>query len=985
MYLKEIQASGFKSFADKITIHLDDNITCIVGPNGSGKSNVVDAVRWVLGEQSVKSLRGDGSMSDVIFSGSKSRNPLNVASVCLVFDNSDHYLNVPYTEVSVKRRVYRSGENEYFLNGEKCRLKDITDLFMDSGIGKESFNIISQGEVDRILSNSAYDRRIIFEEAAGVLKYKKRKEEAIRKLDRTHQNLDRVNDIIGELENQIEPLREQSKKAKEYLETKENLEKVEVALLAYEIENLNYEYQKAKERQASLQQEILSLSTSSSGNDAFIDSRKAELLRLEREVSSFQNQLLDLTKKEERLNGDKKILQERSQYQANDGRLHENIAHLTERELQLDNEIELLEKDIGYLNQTVEELQTKDRVVTEELERNKSGQEKLEVEYNTKKRDKIELENKISVLENFIENGGGLSTSVRSVLNNPRLRGVHNCIGQLVECDEKFQKALDVALGASKQFIVVDDEQVAKEAIFYLKENKLGRCTFFPLNVIRPKTVDYETLQLLRGEMGYIDVFSSLVKCEPIYRNIIANQLGNVLVVLDIDSANRISRRIQNRYKIVTLDGEIIHVGGSITGGNLTTGNRSIISDKYDLIRYKRSLEDSKRVLSELETSISEIISSRKTIDTKKEAIQGDLFREKEALKNKMLLLDAKRQEKTETTQELTSLNHVVDSSLSKEEIRLMEEFYETQKEKEILIQTLNQKNKDVDRVKAEIEEWEAKKKLTNSSLTKKQTEASELEVQINRMDVKLDYDLNTLSETYELTFEKAKDKYPLTLEVEEAKNKVSIYKNTLKRIGMVNLEAIDEFERVNERYQFLTSQKDELLSARDTLLEIIEEMDQVMKEEFKATFQLIEKEFEVVFRQLFNGGKASLKLTDPDNLLETGVEIVASPPGKKLTTISLLSGGEKTLTAISLLFAILNVRTVPFCLFDEVEAALDEANVDRFGKYLDHYKEKTQFLLITHKKKTMEYANTLYGITMQESGVSKLVSVKLDEHEENP
>ena len=328
------------------------------------------------------------------------------------------------------------------------------------------------------------------------------------------------------------------------------------------------------------------------------------------------------------------------------------------------------------------------------------------------------------------------------------------------------------------------------------------------------------------------------------------------------------------------------------------------------------------------------------------------------------------------------TLNHVVDSSLFQEEMRLMEAFYETQREKEILAQTLNQKTKDVDKIKAEIEEWEAKKKLTNSSLAKKQSEMSELEVQINRMDVKLDYDLNTLSETYELTFEKAKDKYPLTLEVEEAKNKVTIYKNTIKRIGMVNLEAIEEFERVNERYQFLNSQKEELLSAKDTLLEIIEEMDQVMKEEFKATFQLIEKEFEIVFRQLFNGGRASLKLTDPDNLLETGVEIVASPPGKKLTTISLLSGGEKTLTAISLLFAILNVRTVPFCLFDEVEAALDEANVDRFGKYLDHYKEKTQFLLITHKKKTMEYANTLYGITMQESGVSKLVSVKLDEHE---
>ena len=503
--------------------------------------------------------------------------------------------------------------------------------------------------------------------------------------------------------------------------------------------------------------------------------------------------------------------------------------------------------------------------------------------------------------------------------------------------------------------------------------------------MIRPKSVDAETLQLLRGEMGYIDVFSSLVYCDPIYRNIIANQLGNVLVVLDIDSANRISRRIQNRYKIVTLDGEIIHVGGSITGGNLASGNRSMISDKYDLIRFKRSLEEIMRVLSECEASSQELSTRRKEIEERKEKTQSALFQERESLRNKLTILEAKRQEKQDTNQELVSLNHVVDSSLSQEEMRLMEAFYETQREKEILAQTLNQKTKDVDKIKAEIEEWEAKKKLTNSSLTKKQSEMSELEVQINRMDVKLDYDLNTLSETYELTFEKAKDKYPLTLEVEEAKNKVTIYKNTIKRIGMVNLEAIEEFERVNERYQFLNSQKEELLSAKDTLLEIIEEMDQVMKEEFKATFQLIEKEFEVVFRQLFNGGRASLKLTDPDNLLETGVEIVASPPGKKLTTISLLSGGEKTLTAISLLFAILNVRTVPFCLFDEVEAALDEANVDRFGKYLDHYKEKTQFLLITHKKKTMEYANTLYGITMQESGVSKLVSVKLDEHEKNP
>ncbi len=980
MYLKEIQASGFKSFADKISIHLDDNITCIVGPNGSGKSNVVDAVRWVLGEQSVKSLRGDGTMTDVIFSGSKSRNSLNVASVSLVFDNSDNYLKIPYTEVSIKRRVYRTGENEYFLNGEKCRLKDIVDLFIDSGIGKESFNIISQGEVQKILSNSPYDRRVIFEEAAGVLKYKKRKSEAIRKLERTHNNLDRVQDIIGEIEIQLEPLETQSKKAKEYLENKTALESIEVALLAYEIENLNYEYQNAKKKIDDINNEIVTISANHSGSDAAIDQEKANLLRIERELNNANQKLLELTKEEEKIHGEKNILQERSKYKANDSKVHETISSLKESKLKLENDIYLLENELKFDNQGLDEANDKVRNLQVSIRQNQDAIDRQTRELGFLNKKQMETDNKISVLQNFIEQGGGLNSSVKAVLNNPRLNGVHDCIGQLVDCDIKFSKALDIALGGSKQFIVVDNEIVAKNAIDYLKENRLGRATFFPLNVIKPKGIDLDTEKVLKQEMGYIDTLASLVSYDEKYRNIIYNQLGNVLVVLDIDSANRISKRINNRYRIVTLEGEIIHVGGSITGGNINN-SRSMITDKYELERLIRNKNDQIIVIRELEVTIQDLEKSLNEKNTGLYGEQAKLVTMQEMIRNKKLTLDSYQENLAKINSEYNSLEHVVDSSLSKEEERLMNAYYEAQKKKQETLALVQRYKADKDKKNTDIEELEAKNKLNHTSLNKRQNELKDLEISVSKMDVKLDYYLNTLCEEYELTYEKAREDYHLEIEVEEAREKVSIYKNNIKRIGMVNIDSIDEYEKVNERYNFLTGQRDDLLNAKDTLLEIIEEMDTVMKEEFLNTFKLVQKEFSLVFKQLFNGGKAELKLTDPDDLLETGVEIIASPPGKKLTTITLLSGGEKTLTAISLLFAILNVRTVPFCLFDEVEAALDEANVDNFGKYLDHYKKKTQFLLITHKKKTMEYANTLYGITMQESGVSKLVSVKLEQN----
>ena len=977
MYLKEISASGFKSFADKITIKLDDKITCVVGPNGSGKSNIVDAVRWVLGEQSVKTLRGDGSMSDVIFSGSKSRKPLNVASITLVFDNTDQYLQIPYEEVSIKRRVYRSGENEYFLNGEKCRLKDILNLLMDSGIGRDSFNIISQGEVQRILSNSTSERRLIFEEAASVVKYKKRKEEALRKLERTHDNLDRIEDIIKELEVQVEPLKEQRQKALEYKENKEGLDKYEVALITYDIETINEKYQKNKDKMEQLNKEIASISTTNSTTDVKLTTLKEKANNLSHDLSKLNQALLKETTELEKIRYKKKLLQERSKYDASSDMVHENIRVLTEKKLKEENEILLLEKNIETLKEEYEVLLKTKRKKEEELNRISKSKEGNLREFNTKNKERYNLEVKIENTKERIDSGASYSYSVRSVLSNPKLRGIYDAIGNVVKTEEKYTKAIEVALLSSKQYIIVEDENAAKEAIYYLKNNNLGRATFFPLNRIKPKGIDPDTCMQLERETGYIDILSNLVEYDKKYRNIITNQLGNIIVCDTIDHANQISCKINSRYRIITLEGEIIHVGGSLSGGSLKL-QTSTLSLKNDLRRYEEQLEETKAALEEIDANFKENEQQRKTKEEELYEIKTHEISYEEEIKNKLETLNVRNLEKDEVENELSNLLHVVDSSISKEEEELLKEYYDKEKKKDetkINIQSLQKKQ---DQINSEIEEIEAINKLSSSTLRKQEQELKDLEITVNRMDIRLDSLLSRLNEDYSLTYEKAKDLYQLDIDVEEARRKVTIYKSNIKKLGMVNLMAIEEYDRVNTRYEFLNTQKEDLLHAEDTLLEIIDQMDEVMKKDFKETFDRIEIEFKKVFKELFGGGEATLKLTDPTNLLETDIEIIASPPGKKLTTINLLSGGEKTLTAISLLFAILNVRTVPFCLFDEVEAALDEANVDRFGHYLDHYSGKTQFIIITHKKKTMEYADTLYGITMQESGVSKLVSVSL-------
>lgn len=978
MYLKEISATGFKSFADKLTISLDGKTTCIVGPNGSGKSNIVDAVRWVLGEQSVKSLRGDSNMSDVIFSGSKNRNALNVATVSLTFDNSDNYINIPYNEITVKRRVYRTGENEYFINNEKCRLKDITDLFLDSGIGKSSFNIISQGEVQKIVSESSYDRRVIFESAAEVLKYKKRKEDALKKLDKTHTNLERVNDIIAELEIQVEPLREQSIKATEYLKIKNELKNIEVALLSSEITTINEEYQLTKEKIEKLNNEIMNLGVQSNKSDTELLDLKNNLSKIELTIKELNNRLLSLTKEEEKINGEKNILKERQKYDASNSKVHENISSLKEEKLKKENIIHLDKIDLDTLQNELESIKSEINNLTLLGNTSKKEYQDSFNEYNEKTKLLADIDHKIGIIEDYINNGGTINNSIKAILNNPRLRGIHQTLGALLEIDEKYLKALDVSLGGSKQFIVVENEDSAKSAINYLKDNKLGRATFFPISVIKPRGVDLDTLNVVRNMQGFISVLMDVVKYDSKYYNVVSNQVGNVLLVDNIDNANKISKVINQRYKIVTLYGDIVHIGGTMTGGSLNT-SKSIFEEKHELETLRVKRREIAEVIATLEENIKS--STSKLEDNSEKIRQKEivLIQTQEKYNAKKSSLDITDEEYNNIINELRSLENLVDSSLSKEEDRIMKLYYETSREKEEVVREIARSTKEKDKISSTIDNIEATNKLNNTSLYTKEKELKTLEINISKMDVLLDNYLRILSEDYEMTYEKAKSNYILEMDTKEARSLVNSYKNRIKQIGMVNVQAIEDYKRVSERYNFLNSQKDDLLNAKDTLLEIINEMDTVMKEEFLTTFNKIDIEFQEVFKQLFKGGSASLKLTNPDDLLETGVDIIASPPGKKLTSINLLSGGEKTLTAICLIFAILNVKPIPFCLFDEVEAALDEANVDNFGKYLNNYKDKTQFLIITHKKRTMEYANTLYGITMQESGVSKLVSVKLD------
>lgn len=979
MYLKSIRAYGFKSFADKVDIELKPGITGVVGPNGSGKSNIVDAVRWVLGEQSAKALRAEDGMKDVIFAGSKTRPAHTRASVSLTFDNTDHYLNSEFSEIEVKRVVYLTGENEYYINNTKVRLKDITDLFLDSGASKESFNIISQGSIMDIVNSKPEDRRTIFEEAASVLKYKKRKEESLRKMEKTRDNMERVDLIIRELEESLNPLKEQKEKAEEYQSYKAELESTEIALIAHDIEALNRDYEQAKSEKERITQSLEEMDTTSTEDIAKVEKLKLALVKLEEEITAKNETLIALSKTIADLNSEKQIMLERKKFEADDMKLQTSLVALKEEALVLEKNIKGLEDDLAHLKKECQELEKKRESLLSKQNECNIKRSNLAYDQSKKEHQIYEYQNKIRILEDNIESDAKVPYAVKSIINHPRLTGVHGYIGKLIEVEDTYATAIETALGFSANVIVVDDEKVAKNCITYLKENRLGRATFFPLNVIESKRVDVQTQKVAEASTGYVGIASELVTFQETYRNIIENQLGNVIVVKDMDALNDMGRKINYRYRVVSLDGEILHTGGSITGGAVKNTS-GLFTQKKELEQTKDAL---KTIQQEVETQNEKLESYRKELEKLEEEITEN-NRSLIAMKENIHRKEITKQDLTESyeakNRELEGTKSASTNHLDESINALLEDFYQKTAQKETIEKEIaHLKNDKVD-LNNEIETLEKSYREANSAYNRKQNELKAVEISLGKLDVKLDNMLLILNEEYKMTYEHAKEHYELTIDPELARESVSKVKSKIKALGEVNLGAIAEYERIHKRYTFLDSQKKDLEASLQNLTEIIAEMDDIMKERFLETFEKIKKEFQIVFKKLFKGGEGILKLTDPDNILETGIEIIAQPPGKKLNSITLLSGGEKTLTAISLLFAILNVKPVPFCILDEVEAALDEANVDTFGMYLKEKQDRSQFIIITHKKRTMEYADVLYGITMQESGVSKMVSVRLED-----
>lgn len=975
MYLKSIRAQGFKSFADKLDLEINPGITGIVGPNGSGKSNIVDAVRWVLGEQSVKSLRGQNNMTDCIFSGSESREAQKRAMVALVFDNSDHYLHSDFKEVEIKRIVYSTGENEYFINNARVRLKDVTDLFIDSGAGTNAFNIISQGNVTDIVNSKSSDRRVIFESAAGVLKYKKRKEESLKKLEKTEENLMRIKLVIDELATTVEPLKEQSIVAKKYLNIKDELESIDIALIAKDITDLNLEYTKITEEIKNLKEKLLTLKDNT--EDSKLETLKFRSLELEENLNKKKEELLKVTENLSDLNGEKKLTIERQKYEANNDVLENNLIKLKEKELELNKNITLCEREVLDIENSINSERSKGEDVKNNLLVLKVKKSTASNTLMDTSKAKFLLENKIQILENNILSAESAPVSVRNILNNPRLHGIHNTIGKLIDIPEKYLVATDIALGASSNFLVVDDENAALNAIDFLKGRKLGRATFFPLNVIKGKYVNNEVIDDIKNINGYIGVLSDLIDFDPKYRNIVENQLGQVVVVDNERTLNIIGKLINYKYKVVSLDGEILHVGGSITGG--TSKKNTMLNEKNELNKLKSELQKMDIKIKDLTDEVNDITNNMEELEERENVLNKYVILLNDELFNKKTNLSRLNEEHKNVLSELEGINDMKSNKLDDHLMKLMEKINNLSKTRELIEKDIKLITKEKNDLNDEINILDKKLRDSSSSYNIVNNELKSKEVASGKLEVKLDNLLGDLNNNYNLTYEAASSSYTLEMDADIARDHVSNLKRELNKLGNVNLGSIEEYERISKRYEFLTSQKFDLESASMELKGIIKEMDDIMVEKFAKSFESIKQEFSKIFKMMFKGGKGELALSDPDDLLNTGIDIIAIPPGKKINSPVALSGGEKALTAICLLFAMLEVKPSPFVILDEAEAALDEVNVDMFGKYLSEEKTRSQFIVITHKKRMMEYADSLYGITMQESGVSKIVSAKLE------
>lgn len=1181
MYLSRVEMTGFKSFADKTVIEFDQGMTAVVGPNGSGKSNLSEAIRWVLGEQSAKSLRGN-KMEDVIFNGTLARKPVNIAKVTLVLNNEDRYLDLDFSEISISRSINRNGDSQYFINKEACRLKDIVDLLLDSGLGKNSFSIISQGQVEQIFLNKPEERRTIFEEAAGVQKYQYRKTEAERKLSRSQEHLSRVRDIIYELELQLGPLKDQRQKALEYQALKSDLERHEISLYTWQIQETKEAWD---QDQADLEAGLKELDQLDGQEDLIqqkIQTSKQELQLLEDKIDANNQAYQAGIQELERLKGQDQLIRHEIKFSqtsqeeklaihqdqlAKKDYLLETLSDLSDQASRQDQAKEALLRSIKQVEKDLQHLLGPSQADLEEirsemfdlyqaradyknqvqlLQRNQEEKEayqarledsigdyqsqvelkqakfdQLNQEYQalgqdgrklfdqmtqaesqfkalqeTLKQDRTQvfqaerslsqLVNQVEGLRQHQEDYVGYYPGVRAVMKED-LAGVHGPVADLIKVKESFETAIEIGLGSAWQHLVVDSDQVARQAIQLLKEKSAGRATFLPLSNIKPRYLSQEVFSLAQEARGYLGLGSDFVETNPAYQDIIANLLATTVVMENIQAAQTLARQAHFRLKIVTLDGDLILPGGSITGGKYRKQGQQVLQRQSQIealeeeIKVKtqalREIEtgfDSHQAqyqaleldLQELRTQVSQTEAEYRKLADQCQLAQLDLetsskqaLIDQDALKQVQIDLKDLEDQAGQAQQALEELvikiedkqNYLDQANLSQEERQgqiqtkeaslnqartdlavLKVEINQTtnrqaelQKDLDQLTQAIDlfhkesqQKDLDINQLRLDLADLEKeigslndqnnhqlsnlnqfKQDRLNLNLTinnldmderKLQGQSQEvyqkvakLEAQIEKHQTFIDNYLTYLNQEYALSFEAAQAKAQEVTSIQESQKLVRQIKQAIEKLGPINLQAIEDYQELDHRYQNLTDQEADLLSAMDQLQATMDDMDQEVIKRFGISFEMINQQFQKSFRRLFAGGQASLELTNPDDLLTTGIDIMAQPPGKKKQHLALLSGGERALTAIALLFAILETKPVPFVVLDEVEAALDEANVYRYGEYIQNFTRQTQFIVITHRKGTMEHADVLYGVTMQQSGISKLASVRLSEAKE--
>lgn len=964
MFLKRIELQGFKSFADKTVIQFDQDITGIVGPNGCGKSNVNDAIRWVLGEQSVKSLRSGTNMSDIIFSGSEYRKPVNMARVTLVFDNSTRVFDSDFDEIEITRQILRANnEASYFINKTPCRLKDINDLVMDTGLGKDSLSIITQGNISSFADAKPEDRRSLFEEAAGVAKYKKRKKISLSKLEQTKENLDRLQDILDELERQIGPLEKQAKKAEKYISLREKLSKIEISVLVEDIDQYNEKINQINKELFDIQAMHTSENAELLKQETRLESIRKEMYALDKQINELQGKYTNAMEENYQLERRKIEQDEKRKYML---KVADKKARQKEIQAMLEEARFEYQDRHQRLMQTQQDLNNRRNIVNDL----KTKISKARYESDQANNILTQLQNRRQVLENMMKQPFAHQQGVRSVMQAKNsLSGVYGVVSELLIAHADKALAVNAALGGSIYQIITKNEADARNAISFLKRNRSGRATFLPLSVCHLRKMNEQVITIASTSPGFLGFASECVDCKEIFDPVKERLLGNVIVVDTLQNANETAKRLRYAYKIVTLDGDIVHTGGSMTGG-VTKNQSTPVTMRQELDTINSKIEGQKikadSCLNETDILTQKLQKENDAIVT----LQIELAKLENIYATKKAKYDSILAEYQELGVDIEENAELAQDDL----VVQMSKMHAVLDSLSLEIQSLRQSRFDKGN---DAEQLENQIRLVRREMNSKQSQIHNYEMEIVKVKTQLENALNRLSTDYEMTYEYALTKKE-DVEIESAKEEVIQLRQAISRLGNVNLDAPNEYKEVKERFDFMTSQKEDLEKASQQILAAIDEMDQTMISQFTDMFNKINAELDGVFKAMFGGGRASLSMVDPDDVLNTGIDIDVQPPGKMVKNIQTFSGGEKALIAISVLFAILKARTMPLCIFDEVEAALDQANVERFARYLSHYRGQSQFIAVTHRPGTMEQCDTLYGVTMQKDGVSKVLKVQL-------